>query len=83
MFFLLVKKNDPISEELAAYARIEEAMEAGVEYYECFTDLAINVEVRLNPTVRTAQASNKNSFSDQSFVVEFGIDPYVNILIFP
>lgn len=48
--YTLVRNSQPISAEAAAYALITAAMDLAVSYYNCYTDLSLELEVHFDAT---------------------------------
>lgn len=48
--YTLVRASEPISAEAAAYVLITAAMDLAVGYYNCYTDLSLDLEVRFDAT---------------------------------
>lgn len=48
--YTLVKNDEPINAERVAYALITAAMDLAIGYYNCYTDLALDLEVHFDAT---------------------------------
>lgn len=70
--YTLNRAASPTADELDAYERLTNAMDEAVWYYNCYTDLDMQLWVNYNPGVPTAQANIDGWMtfgSDRSYMV--------------
>lgn len=59
--YTLSRAMNPSADELAAYAKIEAAIERALSYYNCYTNITKALNVQFNPSVPTADGNPNGS----------------------
>jgi hypothetical protein len=59
--YTLARAMNPTADQLAAYEKIENAVERALEFYNCYTNISKALNIQFNPSVETADGNPNGS----------------------